>query len=149
MTAVVDRDSLAGHTLVYLPHYLPSDHPMFVADDATIRAACIANLRKMYRHISEDDVVAFRVSRARNVMAVQALNYSKAVPPMETSVPGLHIVNSAQIINGNLNVDETIALADRAVKALTPQTASEGNGAGNGENRPSPANENRVDAIPA
>jgi protoporphyrinogen oxidase len=144
MTAVVDRDTFAGRTLVYLPHYLPADHPLFNEDEETIRASCIANLRKMYRHIEEDDIIAFKVSRARNVMAVQALNYSKAVPPMETTVPGLHIVNSAQIINGNLNVDETIGLADRAVKTLvaaTVQAAPE-----DGRN---PANENRIDAIPA
>ena len=148
MTAVVDRETFAGRTLVYLPHYLPADHPMFHEDDETIRRACIANLRKMYRHIDEDDVLAFRVSRARNVMAVQALNYSKAVPPMETTVPGLHIVNSAQIINGNLNVDETIALADRAARALGAAEPSSAGAGSSGSGRDA-ANENRVDAIPA
>jgi hypothetical protein len=51
-------------------------------------------------------------------MAIQSLNYSQKVPPMATSVPGLHIVNSSQIINGNLNVDETIGLAEKAFREL-------------------------------
>lgn len=118
MTAVVDRETFGGLNLVYLPHYLPADHAMFDEGEASIREKCIANLKRMYPHIADDDIVAFRVSRARNVMAVQALNYSQAVPPMETSIEGLHIVNSAQIINGNLNVDETIGLAERAVREL-------------------------------
>jgi protoporphyrinogen oxidase len=123
MTAVVDRETFNGLSLVYLPHYLPADHPMFDEKEEVLRERCISNLKRMYPHITDDDVVAFRVSRARNVMAVQALNYSKAVPPMHTSVEGLHIVNSAQIINGNLNVDETIALAERAARDLDALTA--------------------------
>ena len=123
MTAVVDRETFNGLSLVYLPHYLPADHPMFDEKEEVLRERCISNLKRMYPHITDDDFVAFRVSRARNVMAVQALNYSKAVPPMHTSVEGLHIVNSAQIINGNLNVDETIALAERAARDLDALTA--------------------------
>jgi len=147
MTAVVDPETFGGLSLVYLPHYLPADHPMFDEDEEAIRARSIDRLKAMYPHIEDDDVVAFRVSRARTVMAVQQLNYSKAVPPMETSVPGLHIVNSAQIINGNLNVDEMIGLAGRAVEALLA-AAPETDAHPTGKLRGQPANENRA-AIPA
>ena len=149
MTAVVDRETFGGLSLVYLPHYLPADHPMFDEAEDVLRERCISNLKRMYPHIEDDDVVAFRVSRARNVMAVQALNYSKAVPPMETSVPGLSIVNSAQIINGNLNVDETIGLADKAVKALDAQPATSHGADQAGRARPQPDNQNRVRAYTA
>lgn len=147
MTAVVDRDTFGGLSLVYLPHYLPADHPMFDEDEDAIRSRSLEKLKAMYPHIVDEDVVAFRVSRARTVMAVQSLDYSKAVPPMGTTVDGLHIVNSAQIINGNLNVDEMIGLADRASRTLLSQAAS---GAGrHHERRNDAANGNRIDAIPA
>lgn len=144
MTAVVDPDNFGGLSLVYLPQYLPADHPLFDEDEAVIRKRCIADLKRMYPHIGDEDVVAFRVSRARTVMAVQALNYSKAVPPMETSVPGLAIVNSAQIINGNLNVDETIGLAAEAAAALAATSMQPGRG-GDSAPRPAPA----AEAVPA
>jgi len=41
------------------------------------------------------------------------------VPSMATSVPGVHLVNSSQIVNGTLNVNETIELVDRAVRELS------------------------------
>lgn len=129
MTAVVDRAEFAGNSLVYLPQYVPCDDPLFDADDDELRATRLAPLFRMYRHITEDDIVAFRVSRARNVLAVQGLNYSSKVPAIHTSIPGLHIVTSAQIINGNLNVDETIGLANRAageLAALTPAALTNG-----------------------
>jgi hypothetical protein len=40
------------------------------------------------------------------------LNYSRDLPPTKTSVDGVYIVNSAQIVNGTLNVNETIRLAE-------------------------------------
>ncbi len=118
MTAVVDPKEFGGRSLVYLPTYVPSDDQLFEISDEEIRRRCVTALSKMYATFSEDDISAFRVSRARNVMAVQSLNYSQKVPPMETTIPGLHIVNSSQIINGNLNVDETIGLAEKAYQAL-------------------------------
>jgi hypothetical protein len=37
---------------------------------------------------------------------------------MTTSVPGVHIVNTAHILNGTLNVDETVQLANKAAMEL-------------------------------
>ena len=61
MTAVVDRESFGGMSLVYLPHYLPSDHPLFDESDAAIRERSIASLKKMYPEVTDGDIVAFRV----------------------------------------------------------------------------------------
>ncbi|MBU1174407.1 MAG: NAD(P)/FAD-dependent oxidoreductase [Alphaproteobacteria bacterium] len=118
MTAVVDKADFGGNALVYLPRYVPSDHALFDRPDAEIEAEARAKLLAMYPHLDQTDILAMRTSKARNVMAVQDLDYSRRVPAMTTSVDGLFVVNSAQIINGNLNVDETIALADRAAAAL-------------------------------
>lgn len=124
MTAVVDPKEFGGRSLVYLPTYVPSDDPLFEVPDEEIRRRCVDALSRMYETFTEDDILAFRVSRARNVMAIQSLNYSQKVPPIETSVPGLFIVNSSQIINGNLNVDETIGLAAKALPTLVQAEAT-------------------------
>ena len=52
----------------------------------------------------------------RRVFPIPTLGYSRRVPPMTTSVPGLHLVSSAQIVNGTLNVNETVELAERAAR---------------------------------
>jgi hypothetical protein len=41
---------------------------------------------------------------------------------MTTSLENVFIVNSAQITNGTLNVNETILLAERALKELQMQS---------------------------
>jgi hypothetical protein len=55
------------------------------------------------------------------VLAISTLGYSDRLPPMTTSIPGLHIVNSAHIVNGTLNVNETIQLAEKAAARLLSQ----------------------------
>ncbi len=118
MSALVDRSEFGGNCLVYLPKYVAPDDPMFDEPDFAIRERFVAALEQMYPHFRRADVLAFRVSRVRQVFAVSTLNYSASVPPVKTSVPGVYVVNSAQIVNGTLNVNETLQLADSALPAL-------------------------------
>lgn len=118
MSAFVDPRHFGGHTLVYLPKYLPPDDPFFNADDDEVRARFLPALMRLYPDLVEDDVLAFRVSRVRHVFAISTIGYSERVPPLHTSQPGIHLCGSAQIVNGTLNVDEAVALAERAARRL-------------------------------
>jgi protoporphyrinogen oxidase len=118
MTALVDPQEFGGRTLVYLPKYVPSHDPALMATDEEIRESFIAALEKMYPHFHPSDVLTFQVSRVKYVLAVSTLNYSKHLPPMHTSIQGVHIINSAHIVNGTLNVNETVQLVENAVSEL-------------------------------
>jgi protoporphyrinogen oxidase len=118
MSALVDRTQFGGNTLVYLPKYLRPDDASFDLPDDEIRQRFLGALFRMYPHLTPEDVLCFRISRVRHVVALPTLGYSEHLPPMSTSVPGLHIVNSAHIVNGTLNVNETIQLADRALPRI-------------------------------
>ena len=119
MSTLVDPDRyLAGHSLVYLPKYVTPDDPLFEETDEAIIDAFVPYLRSMHPALSDDDIRCAKVSRVRQVLAVTTLDYSAHVPPMRTSVPGLFLVSSANIVNGTLNVDESVQLADRAVDEL-------------------------------
>jgi protoporphyrinogen oxidase len=117
-TALVDPAELGGHTLVYLPKYVAADDPAWVKSDADIQAEFVAALTKLYPQVSPSDVLAFRVSRVKHVFALSTLGYSRRVPPIETSIPGLFLVNSAQIVNSTLNVNETVRLAEASLETI-------------------------------
>ena len=119
MTAFVNPREVGGNHLVYLPKYVPRDDPFFERTDDEIREVFLRALEKMYPAFRRDDVLAFRVSRVPYVFAISTLGYSGSLPPQKTSVPGLHLVSSAHIVNGTLNVNETVDLAERAAKQLT------------------------------
>jgi protoporphyrinogen oxidase len=126
MSALVDRSHFGGNTLVYLPKYVPSEDGFFSLPDGEIQKEFIGALRRMYPHLGEDDVVSFRISRVRYVLPLSTLGYSEHLPPMKTSVPGVCIVNSAHIVNGTLNVNETIRLAEKAATELSSAPPSLG-----------------------
>ncbi len=75
-------------------------------------------LERMYPAFSREDVLSFKISRARYVLPISTLGYSKRLPPIATSIPGVFMVNSAHIVNGTLNVNETVQLANATVPQL-------------------------------
>ena len=126
MTSLVDPETFGGRSLVYLPKYAPPDAAIFGESDGGIRERFLKALAAMHPDLTDGHVLDFRVSRARHVFALPTLGYSERLPPIHTSVAGLHIVNSAHIVNGTLNVNETVQLAERNVPALLGAGGSHG-----------------------
>ncbi len=118
MSALVDRKHFGGNALVYLPKYVVPDDPAFALSDAELEEKFVSALIQMYPHFERSDVLAFRVSRVKYVLAISTLNYSDIIPPIPTSIRGLYIINSAHIANGTLNVNESIQLAEKAVSEV-------------------------------
>jgi protoporphyrinogen oxidase len=118
MSALVDRQHFGGKHLVYLPKYVLPDDPAFTLSDAEIEEQFTSALLRMYPHLQRSDVLCCRISRVRHVLAVSTLHYSSRLPSMTTSLPGVHLVNSAHILNGTLNVNETVQLAERVAAQL-------------------------------
>jgi len=118
MTTIVDPEELGGKSLVYLPKYVPSDHELFDKSDEEIEESFLSALDRMYPDFSRDDVVDFKLSRVRSVMAIPTLKYSEVLPPMKSSVDGLYVVNSSYILKGNLNVNESITIAEDAMETV-------------------------------
>jgi protoporphyrinogen oxidase len=124
MTALVDPEQVRGHHLVYLPRYVPSDDPLFEVPDETLRERWLDAFLRLYPHLGADDVVAFRVSRARHVFPLPTLGYSQHEPQIRSGDPGVWTVSSANIVNGTLNVDETVTLANRVAPLLLTGAAA-------------------------
>lgn len=119
MTALVNKEKeLGNHHLVYLPKYVEPSDELFSKSDGEIRKIFLDALLKMYPALSESDVTFFGVAKARIVFALPTVGYSSRVPGISTSIPNFHIVNSAQIINGTLNVNETIQVAESKLKII-------------------------------
>jgi protoporphyrinogen oxidase len=112
MTALVDKSHFGGNALVYLPKYVSTDDPLFEQDDKEIETHFTSILMKMYPMLNEQNIKFKGVARARNVIAVSTLGYSDKLPDVKTSMPGVYIINSSQIKDGTLNVNETIKVAE-------------------------------------
>jgi protoporphyrinogen oxidase len=121
MTALIDKKEVNGKHLVYLPKYVNPDDALFDKDETALRKMFCDALFKMYPQLSDDDILFWGTSKARVVFALPTINYSKNVPSITTSMGNYYIVNSAQIINGTLNVNETILVAENKLKEILKQ----------------------------
>jgi protoporphyrinogen oxidase len=154
MTALVDPAAFGGRSLVYLPRYLAQDDATWKRGDDDLVAETVATLARMYPQFRQSDVLASRVARVREVHAISTIDYSRALlPPLQTSIDNVFVVNSAQIAYGTLNVNETLALAARqsaALAALIRPAASAGpSGRNQNGNGSAPAGSARGTGSPA
>jgi protoporphyrinogen oxidase len=115
---LIDKIETKGKHLVYLPRYVNPEDQLFEKNENQLKAFFLNPLFKMYPNLSEDDVHFWGVSKARIVFALPTINYSKKVPAVTTSLENYYIINSAQIINGTLNVNETIQVAETKLKEI-------------------------------
>ncbi len=112
MTALINPEEIGGNHLIYLPKYVNSDDPLLNTPDEELCQTFLTEFLKMYPRVNKRDVVFCGVSKARNVFSLPTRNYSVNLPAIKTSIENYYIVNSAQIINGTLNVNETIQVAE-------------------------------------
>ena len=124
MSALTGTEGFGGQTLVYLPRYVTQDDPFWSLDDDEVRSRFVDGLMKVHPDLSPSDIIDMRISRARDVMAVPVLGYRDKAPEVRTSVPGLFLVNSAQIIDGTLNVDATLGVIDAALPILLDEASA-------------------------
>ncbi|MCK4791008.1 MAG: FAD-dependent oxidoreductase [Desulfobacteraceae bacterium] len=119
MTALVDKENFSGNSLVYLPRYLAQEDPFWNKSNEEIQDEFLNALELMYPSFRRGDVLAFKTTRANHVLPIKTLNYSiKLLPPTRTSLENVFVVNSAQIPNGTMNVNEIVGLANRKVQEI-------------------------------
>ena len=114
MGSILQPEKLGGHYLVYLPQYMMSNDSRFSETDDQVHQRCISTLEKMYPTFHRDQVAAIQTARAKHVMALPTLHFSENRPDVVLSQRGAYLVNSARIVKGTLNVNETLELLDES-----------------------------------
>ncbi len=118
MSSLVNPEHFKGHTLVYLPKYVLAKDDYFMMPEEEIFEEFVNGLMKMHPGLSKSDIIDIKLSKARYVFALPVVDYSKKIPPVQSSLPNLYLLNSAHIVNGTLNVNETLNLAESSINKL-------------------------------
>jgi len=119
MTALVDKNNFGGNALVYLPRYLTKDDPFINKNDEDIKNVFFSSLKTIHSSLNSQDLIAYSISRIIDFPIIPTLNYSTdSLPLSVTSIKNVFIVNSAQIPDGTINVNEIINLANIKAKEL-------------------------------
>lgn len=112
MTAMVRKDEeTAGRHLVYLPKYFDQDDPALKQDDAAVWQQLKSGLMRVHPDLKESDIEKVFIFRERYVQPIPALRYSKLLPSMETTIPGLYLANTTFIVNRTLSNNAMVKIA--------------------------------------
>lgn len=90
------RDEFHGYTVVYLPRYAVSSSAVWGMSDGTLHEENIAGLKLVVPDLSEEDIVAWGVYRAKHVQPIHGVGKGNALPPV-VMAPGLAYLSTAQI----------------------------------------------------
>jgi protoporphyrinogen oxidase len=118
MSALVDKSTFNNNSLIYLPKYLSPQDPLFNESDQKLQDIFKEGLKKMYPDITDENIKHIAIAKARNVFALSTVNYSENLPDVKTTLKGIYILNSSQITNGTLNVNETIQVAENKLNEI-------------------------------
>jgi protoporphyrinogen oxidase len=121
MSALVDKKQFGNNNLVYLPKYVSPADPLFNFSDDEIKKFFITNFKKMYPWLTDDNIKFAGVARAKHVITILTKNYSANLPDIKTSIPNVYIINTSYILDGTLNVNETIKVAETKLKEISAQ----------------------------
>jgi protoporphyrinogen oxidase len=118
MTNLISKEETAGFHLVYLPKYTSPADPLFEASDNQIWQMFWKSVKRVFPDLSESEIETRYLFRERFVQPLPVIDYSDLVPEMRTSVEGLLLANTTQIVNSTLNNNEMVKIAKRAVTAV-------------------------------
>jgi protoporphyrinogen oxidase len=118
VTNVVHPSEVGNHHLVYLPKYLPVDHPINHFSDEDITVQFKNKLQQMFPAMAEADILYTAVFRERYVQPLQELNFIGRDMGFRTPIDGVYVVNSSMIYNSTLNNNAAITLAKKAAAEI-------------------------------
>ena len=114
--------SLAGDSIVYLPHYLPSESPRYSVQDDHLFSEYVGYLKMVNPDFSAQWVKEWHVFRDRCAQPICQVGFSRNTPALRTPVHGLYMTDSCQLHPHDRTVSNSIWLGKRVAAAVLGRT---------------------------
>ena len=94
--------------IVYVPFYMPGDHPKFEESNEAFIAKVKSYLRKINPDLENDDFIAARASRYRYAQPVCGPNFLEQLPPVKSEIEGLWVADTSYYYPEDRGISESI-----------------------------------------
>jgi protoporphyrinogen oxidase len=94
--------------VVYVPFYLPAEHPKYAEPDEAFAHKVRTYLKKINRDLGDEDFVAIHVSRYRHAQPICGPGYLDALPPARTPIEGLWVADTSYYYPEDRGISESI-----------------------------------------
>ena len=110
--------SLDQH-VVYVPYYLPGDHPSFAQPDEWFKERVCGYLKVINPELTEQDIIDVRSSRYRFAQPICEPGFSEKLPPVELPVKGLWVADTSYYYPEDRGISESIDLGRKLASMVT------------------------------
>ncbi len=96
------------HHIVYVPFYMPGEHPKFTDGDEMFTGKVRRYLKTINPGLTDDDFIAIRASRYRHAQPVCPPGFLDMLPPWEQPVGGLWVADTSYYYPEDRGISESI-----------------------------------------
>jgi protoporphyrinogen oxidase len=95
--------------IVYVPFYMPGEHPKFAESDQTFLDKVRRYLVRINPELTDDDFLDLRASRYRYAQPVCDPGFSDKLPPVALPIKGLWVADTSYYYPEDRGISESIA----------------------------------------
>ena len=99
-----------GDAIVYVPYYMPTDHPKFHWADDALLAEAFSCLKRVNPALTPEDVVASHVARLRYAQPVCPAGFAARIPPIKTPIGGLQVADTCFYYPEDRGISESVRI---------------------------------------
>lgn len=107
------------HHLVYVPFYMPGEHPGYAEADDVFIAKVRRYLRKINPDLADDDFIDIRASRYRHAQPICDPGYLANLPPVALPVAGLWVADTSYYYPEDRGISESIGFGRNMARQAT------------------------------
>ena len=104
------------HHIVYVPFYMPGEHPKFAEPDSVFLDKVKRYLKTINPTLSDDDFLAIRASRYRFAQPVCPPGFLDRLPPWQLPVKGLWVADTSYYYPEDRGISESIGFGRNMAK---------------------------------
>lgn len=103
--------------VVYVPFYVPGEHPLFAEPDQAFLDKVRTYLKKINPDLLDDDFIELRASRYRYAQPICEPGYLDRLPPVALPVHGLWVADTSYYYPEDRGISESIDFGRKMAKA--------------------------------
>ncbi|MFB3077605.1 MAG: FAD-dependent oxidoreductase, partial [Lysobacterales bacterium] len=97
-------------TVLYLPFYLPGEHPDYQQDDAWFVERSRACLQQLNPQLATEDILTIKVGRYRFAQPICPPGFLDTLPPIQPGVEGLWVADTSYYYPEDRSISESVKL---------------------------------------
>jgi protoporphyrinogen oxidase len=104
------NDWIQDQHIVYIPYYLPVDHPLYQAEDQEFFDKVQGYLKQINPELRDEDFIAIRASRYRHAQPVCEPGFGDKLPPIRLPLEGLYAADTSYYYPEDRGISESVDL---------------------------------------